>query len=57
MFDPKTLGLGEEHYEIYQSAVNGKSYVQYDYRDFNGKLHSLVERTLEDARQKVHVKI
>ena len=31
-------------------AVNKKTYVQYDYRDMDGELYSVVKPTLEECR-------
>ena len=45
-----TCPIGKEQYEYFES--NGKSYIQYDYRDCSGKLFSCVAKTLEDARKR-----
>ncbi|GHU60052.1 hypothetical protein AGMMS49975_28620 [Clostridia bacterium] len=53
MADPKNLKNGEEQYEKFTHGTGRrkKSYVQYDYRDSNGKLFSIVRPTLEECRQ------
>ena len=45
-----TCLLGEENYEYFE--MNGKEYVQYDFRHINGYLFSCVAKTLEIARDK-----
>ncbi|MEZ3438656.1 MAG: DUF3873 domain-containing protein [Oscillospiraceae bacterium] len=48
MLDPKNLNNGEEQYERFKRR--GKNYVQYDYRDTDGKLFSTVKPTLDECR-------
>jgi len=45
-----TCPTGEEQYEEF--SMGGKTYVQYDYRDVDGKLFSCVAKTIEAARAK-----
>lgn len=49
MLDPKNVGNGEEQYEQFRRGR--KMYVQYDYRDTDGKLFSTVKPTLAACRE------
>jgi hypothetical protein len=46
-----TCPVGQEQYEEFK-AVNGKKYVQYEYRDFNGRLFTCVAKNIDIARDK-----
>jgi hypothetical protein len=50
MLDPKNLDKGQEQHENFTSHINKKSYVQYDYRNTDGKLFSCVRPTLDACR-------
>lgn len=53
MLDPKNIGNGEEQYEQFERRIGlrkSRTYVQYDYRDMDGKLFSTVKPTLDDCR-------
>jgi hypothetical protein len=45
-----TTKPGQFAYEPYNSAVLEGERVQWDYRDKNGKLHSGIAKTLEEAK-------
>ena len=48
MLDPKNVRNGEEQYEEFERRR--KIYVQYDYRDVDGKLFSTIKPTLDECR-------
>lgn len=48
MLDPKNIRNGEEQYEEFERRR--KIYVQYDYRDVDGKLFSTIKPTLDECR-------
>lgn len=50
MLDPNNCKNGEEQYEQYTSSTNKKNYIQYDYRDKDGKLFSVVRKNLNECR-------
>ncbi len=49
MLDPKAIGANEEQWEYFERKQAGriKRYCQYDYRDGNGELFSVVRPTLD----------
>lgn len=53
MLDPKNVRAGEEQYEQFVSRDKRRRrrYVQYDYRDVDGKLFSTIKPTLDECRQ------
>lgn len=51
MLNPKNLEKGKEQYEFFYSVIGDKSLVQYDYRDVDGELFSIIKTNLEDARK------
>lgn len=53
MLDPKNLSNGEEQYEEFErrrGLRKRKMYVQYDYRDTDGELFSIIKPTLDACR-------
>lgn len=46
-----TMDKDQFRYERISSPVTKRTYIQWDYRDKNGKLHSGVARTLNDAKR------
>ena len=48
MLYPKNVRNGEEQYEEFERRR--KIYVQYDYRDVDGKLFSTIKPTLDECR-------
>ena len=48
MLYPHLLENGNEQWEVY--SRKGKTFIQYDYRDNNGKLFSCVRPSLEACR-------
>lgn len=51
-----TCAVDEEKYEEFTTTVRGKkmTFVQYDYRDFDGALFSTIKPTLEECREARH---
>lgn len=45
-----TRAPGQEQYQEYRSRVNKKVMVQYDYRDIDGQLFSVIRPTLSACR-------
>ena len=45
----KTTQKGQFNYEEYHSCIYKKNCIQWDYRDFNGVLHSGIASCLEKA--------
>jgi len=50
MLNPADCKPGAEQWEEFQSAVTGKTYIQYDYRAGDGALFSTVTYRLESCR-------
>jgi len=49
---PQHLGNGREQYEQYISAIHKQTLIQYDYRDHDGELFSIIRPTLAECRAK-----
>lgn len=51
MINPQNLKNRQEQFEEFVSTSNKKIYIQYDYRDENGKLFSCIKPTLNECRE------